>query len=103
MEQDLPEVRPPEESVTLDWGAVRAELGRHGMRLDDDRPPRQFAGGLANLNFLISVDGKPAVLRRPPLGELPAGAYDMAREFRILSTLPDALPFVPRGQVFRIQ
>ena len=43
MEQDLPEVRPPEESVTLDWGAVRAELGRHGMRLDDDPPPRQFA------------------------------------------------------------
>ena len=40
---------------------------------------------------------QPAVLRRPPLGELPAGAYDMAREFRILSRLPDALPFVPRG------
>ena len=70
---------------------------RHGMRLDDDPPPRQFAGGLANLNYLIHLDGKPAVLRRPPLGELPAGAYDMAREFRILSRLPDALPFVPRG------
>ena len=37
------------------------------------------------------------MLRRPPMGELPAGAYDMAREFRILSRLPDALPFVPRG------
>ena len=58
-------------------------------------PPRQFAGGLANLNYLIHLDGKPAVLRRPPMGELPAGAYDMAREFRILSRLPDALPFVP--------
>src|SRR5262249_13798105 len=32
-----------------------------------------------------------------PLGELPAGAYDMGREFRILTRLPDALPFVPRG------
>ena len=31
------------------------------------------------------------------MGELPAGAYDMAREFRILSRLPDALPFVARG------
>ncbi len=50
----------------------------------------QFAGGLANLNYLIHLDGKPAVLRRPPLGELPAGAYDMSREFRILSRLPDA-------------
>ena len=60
-------------------------------------PRRQFAGGLANLNYLIRFDGQPAVLRRPPMGDLPAGAYDMAREFRILSRLPDALPFIARG------
>ena len=72
-------------------------LPRHGMRLDDDPPPRQFSGGLANLNYLIYLDGTPAVLRRPPMGELPAGAYDMAREHRILSRLPNALPFVPRS------
>ncbi len=77
---------------------MRAYLARHGMRLDDQPPPRHFAGGLANLNYLhIYLDGEPAVLRRPPMGELPAGAYDMAREHRILSRLPDALPFVPRS------
>jgi aminoglycoside phosphotransferase (APT) family kinase protein len=81
----------------LDWGAVRTYLATHGHRLDADPPPRQFAGGLANLNYLIHLDGKPAVLRRPPMGKLPAGAYDMAREFRILSRLPDALPFIARG------
>ena len=75
----------------------RSYLAAHGQRLDADPPPRQFAGGLANLNYLIHLDGKPAVLRRPPMGELPAGAYDMAREFRILSRLPDALPFIARG------
>jgi aminoglycoside phosphotransferase (APT) family kinase protein len=91
------DVRSPEHSVPLDWQAVRAHLASRGLRLDQDPPPRQFAGGLANLNYLIHVDGKPAVLRRPPLGELPVGAYDMGREFRILSRLPDALPFVPRG------
>jgi aminoglycoside phosphotransferase (APT) family kinase protein len=90
-------VRTAEQSVPLDWDAVRAYLAGHGLRLDSDPPPRQFAGGLANLNYLIHLDGKPAVLRRPPLGELPAGAYDMSREFRILSRLPDALTFVPRG------
>ena len=31
------------------------------------------------------------------MGELPAGSHDMAREHRILSRLPDALPFVPRS------
>lgn len=97
MSQPSADLRPAEQSVPLDWGAVGAYLARHGLRLDTDPPPRQFAGGLANLNYLIHLDGKPAVLRRPPLGELPAGAYDMSREFRILSRLPDALPFVPRG------
>ncbi len=89
-----PGLRSQADSVKLDWTAVRAHLAAHGHRLDTDPPPRQFAGGLANLNYLIHLDGKPAVLRRPPMGELPAGAYDMAREFRILSRLPDALPFV---------
>jgi aminoglycoside phosphotransferase (APT) family kinase protein len=90
-------LRSAADSVPLDWGAVRLYLAAHGHRLDADPPPRQFAGGLANLNYLVHMDGKPAVLRRPPMGELPAGAYDMAREFRILSRLPDALPFIARG------
>lgn len=91
------ELRSPQESVPIDWHAVRRYLATRGLSLDEDPPPRQFAGGLANLNYLIQLDGRPAVLRRPPLGELPPGAYDMTREHRILSRLPDALPFVPRG------
>jgi aminoglycoside phosphotransferase (APT) family kinase protein len=91
------DIRSAGASVPLDWAALRVYLGHNGLCFDYDPPPRQFAGGLANLNYLIHLDGRPAVLRRPPLGELPAGAYDMAREFRILNRLPDALPFVPRG------
>jgi len=95
--QPTTDLRLAEQSVPLDWNALRAHLAGHDLRLDSDLPPRQFAGGLANLNYLVHLDGAPAVLRRPPLGELPAGAYDMAREFRILSRLPDALSFIPRG------
>jgi aminoglycoside phosphotransferase (APT) family kinase protein len=95
--QQPADIRSVEQSLPLDWNAIRSFLAARGLHLDRDPPPRQFAGGLANLNYLIHLDGRPAVLRRPPLGELPAGAYDMAREFRILSRLPDALPFVPRG------
>ena len=91
------DIRRVDESVPLDWAAIRVYLAGHGLLLDEDPPPRQFAGGLANLNYMIYLDGKPAVLRRPPMGELPAGAYDMAREHRILSRLPNALPFVPRS------
>ncbi|WP_428485153.1 phosphotransferase family protein [Rhodopila sp.] len=90
-------LRSAMDSVPLDWEAVRRHLAIQGRRLDADPPPRQFAGGLANLNYLIHLDGQAAVLRRPPMGELPPGAYDMAREFHILSRLPDALPFIARG------
>ncbi len=90
-------LRSAADSVPLDWNAIRVHLAVFGHRLDPEPSPRQFAGGLANLNYLIHLDGKPAVLRRPPLGELPAGAYDMAREFKILSRLPDALTFIARG------
>ncbi len=96
-DEPLAELRAPEDMVPIDWDAVRKHLASNGLRLEADPPPGQFRGGLANLNYLIHVDGKPVVLRRPPPGELPAGAYDMGREHRILSRLADALAFIPRG------
>jgi len=83
--------------VPCDWGRLSGYLKTNGMRVDLERPIRQFAGGLANRNYLMVVNGKPAVLRRPPDGDLPPGAHDMAREHRILSRLADALPFVARA------
>ena len=62
--------------------------------------PQQFAGGFGNLNYLIEIDGSPAVLRRPPSGPLPPGANDMAREHRILSRLWQAYPLAPRSVLF---
>jgi aminoglycoside phosphotransferase (APT) family kinase protein len=85
------------EAAPLDWAAVGAHLAAHGLRLETDPPPRQFAGGLANRNYLVRIDGMPAVLRRPPDGDLPAGSHDMVREHRILSRLCKAVAFVPRG------
>lgn len=91
------DVRTPEGSVPLDWDSARAHLAAHGLTLDREPAPRQFAGGLANLNYLIHLGGAPAVLRRPPMGDLPAGSHDMGREHRILSRLADALPVAPRS------
>lgn len=86
-----------DDSVRSDWGRLARYLNAHGMSVDLTQPVRQFAGGLANRNFLLVVNGEPSVLRRPPDGDLPPGAHDMAREHRILSRLPNALPFVPKG------
>ncbi len=58
---------------------------------------RQFGGGQANLTYLLTFGGNEFVLRRPPLGPLPPGAHDMAREYRVLSRLYRAYALAPRA------
>lgn len=90
-------LRSAEDSRPLDWTAIARNLAAGGLAMESGFRPRQFASGLANLNFLLRVDGDWAVLRRPPDGPLPPGANDMAREHRILSRLWQALPLAPRS------
>jgi len=92
-----PELRSVEATCPQDWQRLAIYLANHGMTLSLTPLPRQFAGGLANLNYLVIVDGKEAVLRRPPMGKLPPGAYDMTREFRILKQLAHKFALAPRG------
>lgn len=58
----------------------------------------QFAGGKANLTYLLSFpDGDELVLRRPPLGPVAAGAHDMTREYTVLSVLWRSFDKAPRA------
>jgi aminoglycoside phosphotransferase (APT) family kinase protein len=92
------QLRPAGEAVPQDWKALARYLRSLGLSLG--REPRQFAGGFGNLNYLIELDGRRAVLRRPPSGPLPAGANDMVREHRILSGLWRSYPLAPRALLF---
>jgi aminoglycoside phosphotransferase (APT) family kinase protein len=87
--------RSAADTLDQDWDAIAAWVATAGKRLDRDVEPRQFAGGLANLNYLISVDGAQVVLRRPPAGALAEGANDMAREARVLGSLAPHYPLAP--------
>ena len=87
-------------SVPQDWRRLGDWLAGQGRRLDLSQPPRQFSGGVANLNYLVSVDGEWAVLRRPPAGSLAEGANDMGREARVLSRLCERYPLAPRCLAF---
>ena len=58
---------------------------------------RQFAGGKANLTYLLRFGDQEFVLRRPPLGPIPPGAHDMRREHRVLSVLHRRYPPAPRS------
>lgn len=84
-------------TVPIDRDRLAAWLDAAGLPLDPEAPIRQFASGLANINYLIHARGQRFVLRRPPSGELPPGAHDMAREHRVLSRLGDAFPLAPRS------
>jgi len=48
---------------------------------------RRIGEGQSCLTYQVDGGGWSAVLRRPPRGELPAGAFDVLREYRIIDAL----------------
>jgi aminoglycoside phosphotransferase (APT) family kinase protein len=83
----------------LDVARLEPYLREH---LPDARGPleiRQFAGGHANLVYLLRFPEAEYVLRRPPHGPLPKGGHDMVREYRVLSRLYAYYPLAPRAYV----
>jgi aminoglycoside phosphotransferase (APT) family kinase protein len=83
----------------LDWARVR-EYVTDRLGPADEMTVRQFPNGSANLTYLIHLDERPLVFRRPPFGAIAPGAHDMSREFRVLSRLWRAYPRAPRALLF---
>jgi aminoglycoside phosphotransferase (APT) family kinase protein len=73
-----------------EWLPARGLALAPGARLE------RLGGGIANRNEAVELASGPAVLRRPPPGQLAAGASDMAREARVLAALAPVFPLVPR-------
>lgn len=90
-------LHPEHLTQPLDVSSLAVRLEQQGLHLDPAVTPRQFSGGLANINYLIRLNSDWAVLRRPPSSSLPPGANDMTREHRILSVLWRGLPLAPRS------
>ena len=68
----------------------------HGLALAPGAQLQRLGGGIANRNEAVLLTSGPAVLRRPPPGQLAAGASDMAREARVLAALAAHFPLAPR-------
>lgn len=82
------------ETPGYDRPAVEAWIQEN---IDDLSPPftwEQLEGGHSNLTYaLTDGEGRRAVIRRPPLGELLPKAHDMKREFSLISGLgPTKVP-----------
>lgn len=77
---------------------LRRELPRGGLEVpeDADLEVLQFPSGWSNLTYLLRLGRHELVLRRPPFGNVVAGAHDMVREHRVLEGLSRVWDRVPR-------
>jgi len=60
---------------------------------------RRFSGGFSNLTYLLNVEDKEYVLRRPPFGAVKRG-HDMSREYKVLSNLYASFSKIPKVFAF---
>ncbi len=95
-----PETIPIRDGEDFDHAGLAAYL--RGKLPGSDQPLEllQFAGGHANLTYLLRYGSTEYVLRRPPLGPVAPSSHDMAREFRVLSVLHQGYALAPRAFVF---
>jgi aminoglycoside phosphotransferase (APT) family kinase protein len=81
----------------VDLEALSAYLPRVLPQIAGPLSAELIGGGRSNLTYYIRSDSGEWVLRRPPLGHVLPTAHDMAREFRVISSLgPTDVP-VPRA------
>jgi aminoglycoside phosphotransferase (APT) family kinase protein len=96
LDQSKP-VRPGED---LDPERLGRYLRDHLPALGRDLLVEQFPSGFSNLTYLLRLNGRELVLRRPPFGANVKGGHDMLREYTLLSRLIDVYPYVPRPLLY---
>ncbi len=95
---DVIEIRPEER---FDEERLAAYLRGKLPGAAEKLTVRQFAGGKANLTYLLRFGAtQEYVLRRPPLGPYAPSAHDMGREYRVLSVLHRAFAFAPQAYLY---
>ncbi|PHR73727.1 MAG: phosphotransferase [Lutibacter sp.] len=60
---------------------------------------KRFSGGFSNLTYLLQIENKEYVLRRPPFGAIKHG-HDMSREYKVLSNLYSEFSKIPKVYSF---
>ncbi len=63
--------------------------------LESNLEVQQFTHGFSNLTYLLSIENKEFVLRKPPVGAIKRG-HDMGREFKVQSGLQNSFAKVPK-------
>ena len=90
--------RPGEE---LNEAPLKAFLQQEGLITDPDADLQvsQFQTGFSNLTYLLQIDHREFVLRRPPFGAIKRG-HDMGREYKVLSGLNRGFAKAPQAYTY---
>ncbi|MCP4751557.1 MAG: phosphotransferase family protein [Proteobacteria bacterium] len=84
----------------LDGAGLESFLKKTFPELTGSLAIRQYPGGASNLTYLLTMDGKEYILRRPPFGKIAKSAHNMGREYRILKALRPFYPYCPEPLVY---
>ncbi|NHF58098.1 phosphotransferase family protein [Flavobacteriaceae bacterium TP-CH-4] len=92
-EQSNQKVRKGE---ALDESGLKRFMADQGLiqQVNSELQVEQFTHGYSNLTYLLRIEDKEYVLRRPPYGAIKRG-HDMGREFKVQKTIKSAFPKVP--------
>lgn len=66
---------------------------------NSDLSVSQFSTGFSNLTYLLQIENKEMVLRRPPVGAIKHG-HDMGREYKVLSGLNQGFSKAPKAYAY---
>jgi aminoglycoside phosphotransferase (APT) family kinase protein len=67
--------------------------------IDNELKVSQFSNGYSNLTYLLQIEDKELVLRRPPFSA-PKRGHDMGREYKVLKHLNPVFEKAPKAEVF---
>lgn len=87
--------------IEINWLKLDHYVKSHFPSLKNERMKvKQFTEGYSNLTYLIQLGAEEMVLRRPPFGNIPQKAHDMAREFSLLSKIHPHFPLAPKPYLY---
>lgn len=97
-EKNLKSVREGEE---LNKGKLKAFMLKNSLitKGNTELIVKQFTNGYSNLTYLLQIESKEYVLRRPPFAA-PKRGHDMGREFRVLQHLNPVYDKSPKVYAF---
>ncbi len=94
-------IKPVREGEELNEIALKKFLQEQSLIKDADSEltVSQFSNGFSNLTYLLNIENKDYVLRRPPFAA-PKRGHDMSREYKVIYNLNSVFDKTPKAFAF---